>query len=78
VLARAGNFNRGKSNEDKATQSGVVLIMEDLIAFTFAVLIGLFAGAAFWSGSFDAAETKQRRDGARLINERCRNGWTHY
>jgi hypothetical protein len=53
-------------------------MMEDLLAFTFAVLIGLFAGAAFWSGNFDAAEKKQRRDGARIINERCRNGWEHY
>ncbi len=53
-------------------------MIEDLIVFTFAILIGLFAGAAFWSGNFDAAEKKQRRDGARLVNERCREGWDHY
>jgi hypothetical protein len=53
-------------------------MMEDLLVFAIAILIGLFAGAAFWSGSFDAAEKKQRRDGARLINERCREGWEHY
>jgi hypothetical protein len=47
-------------------------MMEDLIAFTFASLIGLFAGAAFWSGNFDAAEKKQRRDGARWVDERVK------
>jgi hypothetical protein len=46
--------------------------MEDLLAFTFAVLIGLFAGAAFWSGNFDAAEKRQRRRVARWVDRRVK------
>jgi hypothetical protein len=45
-------------------------MIEDLILFAFAVLIGLFAGAAFWSGNFDAEEKKQRRDVERIIHNK--------
>jgi hypothetical protein len=47
-------------------------MIEDLILFTFAVLIGLFAGAAFWSGSFDAAEKQERRRIARWVDNRVK------
>jgi len=47
-------------------------MMEDLIVFAIAILIGLFAGAAFWSGSFDADERREQRRIARWVDRRVK------
>lgn len=45
-------------------------MIEDLIVFTIATLMGLLCGALCWGNTVDAAQKRERRRVARLIHHK--------